>query len=85
MRTPGDSFICPKTSAVFLQHTALVHFVPEVIALTAALADAGEDGIAAVLRCDVVNEFLNEHRFADACAAEQTNLCRPLDTAPAGR
>ena len=57
-----------------MQHTALVHFVPEVIALTAALADAGEDGIAAVLRCDVVNEFLNEHRFADACAAEQTNL-----------
>ena len=57
-----------------LQHTAPVHFVPEVIALAAALADAGEDGIAAVLRCDVVNEFLNEHRFADACAAEQTNL-----------
>ena len=57
-----------------MQHAAIVHLVPEVVALTAALADAGEDGIAAVLGRDIVDELLNEHRLADASAAEQTDL-----------
>ena len=53
---------------------ALVHLVPEVVALAAALADAGEHGIAAVLIGDVADQLLDEHRFADARAAEEADL-----------
>ena len=52
----------------------MLHLVPEVVALAAALADAGKDGIAAVLHGDVVNQFLNQHRLADARTAEQADL-----------
>jgi hypothetical protein len=48
--------------------------VIEVVAFAHALAHAGKYGIAAVLGCDVVNEFLNEHRLPDACAAEKADL-----------
>ena len=57
-----------------IRDTALLHFAPEVVALTAALADASEDGIAAVLHGDVVYKLLDKDCFADACAAEQTDL-----------
>ena len=57
-----------------VDNAALVHLVPEVVALAAALAHAGEDRIAAVLDGDVVDEFLNEHRFTDARTAEQADL-----------
>ena len=48
--------------------------VIEVVAFAGALADAGEYRIAAVGLGDVVDEFLNEHRLPDACAAEQADL-----------
>ena len=47
---------------------------PEVVALAGALAHAAEDGVAAVLLGDVVDEFLNDHRLADARAAEEADL-----------
>ena len=46
----------------------------EVVALAAALADAGEDRAAVVRRRDVVDQLLNEDRLADARAAEQADL-----------
>ncbi len=46
----------------------------KVISLTGTLAHAGEHGIAAVLRSDITDQLLNQHRLAHACAAEQTNL-----------
>ena len=52
----------------------LGHLAPEVIALTGALADAGEDGVTAVLRRDVVDELHDEDRLADACTAEEARL-----------
>ena len=52
----------------------LSHLAPEVVALTGALADAGEDGVTAVLRRDVVDELHDEDRLADACAAEEARL-----------
>ena len=55
-------------------HAALLHLAPQVVALTAALAHAGEDGIAAVLHGHVVDQLLNEHGLAHAGAAEQTDL-----------
>ena len=74
IRTPGASFIWPNTSAVLSDHAAVLHLLPQVVALAAALAHAGKDGVAAVLHGDVVDEFLNQHRFAHASAAEQADL-----------
>ena len=48
--------------------------VIEVVALASALADAGEHRVAAVGLGDIVDQFLDEHRFADARAAEQADL-----------
>ena len=48
--------------------------VIEVVALAGALADAGEHRIAAVGLGDVVDELLDQHRLADAGAAEQADL-----------
>jgi len=52
----------------------LDELVIEVVALAGALADAGEHRIAAMGLGDVVDELLNEHRLADAGAAEQADL-----------
>ena len=84
-RAPGGSFIWPKTSAHFepavepclvrvLVHAGLDHLVIEVVALARALADAGEDRIAAMRLGDVVDQLLDEHRLADAGAAEEADL-----------
>ena len=48
--------------------------VIEVVAFAGALADAGEHRIAAVGLGDVVDQLLDEHRLADARAAEQADL-----------
>jgi hypothetical protein len=48
--------------------------VIEVVALAGALAHAGEDRIAAMRLGDVVDQLLDEHRLADAGAAEQADL-----------
>ena len=50
------------------------HLVIEVVAFAGALADAGEHRIAAMRLGDVVDEFHDQHRLADAGAAEQADL-----------
>ena len=50
------------------------HLVIEIVALARALANAGEDRIAAVRLGDVVDELHDEHGLADAGAAEQPDL-----------
>ena len=57
-----------------VHHAAVLHLLPQVVALAAALAHAGKDGVAAVLHGDVVDEFLNQHGFAHTGAAKQTHL-----------
>ena len=52
----------------------LRHLEVEVVALAGALADAGEHREAAVLGGDVADQLLDEHRLADAGAAEQADL-----------
>ena len=52
----------------------LLHLEPEVVAFARALADAGEDRVAAVLHGDVVDQLHDEHGLADAGAAEQAGL-----------
>ena len=74
IRTPGDSFIWPKTRAVLSRDAALPHLFPEVVALAATFADTGEDRVAAVLHRDVVDQLLDQDRLADAGAAEQADL-----------
>ena len=57
-----------------VDHARLLHLEPEVVALAGALADAGEDRHAAVLLGDVVDQLLDQHRLAEAGAAEQADL-----------
>src|SRR4051794_17147358 len=52
----------------------LRHLEQQVVALARALADAGEDGDAAMLARDVVDQLLDQHRLADARAAEESDL-----------
>src|SRR5207302_587814 len=52
----------------------LGHLEQEVVALARALAYAREDGDAAVRPRDVVNQLLDQHRLADARAAEEPDL-----------
>src|SRR5687768_2377779 len=65
-RAPGGSSIWPNTRAEEL--------VIEVVAFAGALADAGEHAGAAVALGDVVDQLLDQHRFADPGAAEQADL-----------
>ena len=48
--------------------------MPEIVALTAALADAREHGVAAVLIGHVADKLHDKHGLADARAAEQADL-----------
>ena len=57
-----------------VDHAGLLHLEPEVVALAGALADAGEHRHAAVLLGDVVDQLLDQHRLAEAGAAEQADL-----------
>ena len=50
------------------------HFPQEVVALTGALAHAGEHGKAVVRFGDVVDKFLDENGLAHAGATEQADL-----------
>ena len=52
----------------------LGHLEPEVVALARALAHAAERRQAAVLLGEVVDQLLDDHRLADAGAAEQADL-----------
>ncbi len=52
----------------------LDHLVIEIVALTRALADAGEHRVAAVGLGDVVDELHDQHGLADAGTAEQADL-----------
>src|SRR3546814_11849375 len=60
--------------ALEVDDARLDHLVIEVVALAGALSDAGEHRIAAVGLGDVVDELLDQHRLANASAAEQTDL-----------
>ena len=51
-----------------------LHLVPEVITLTAALADAGEDRVGRVLHTHVMDQLLDQNGLTDTCAAEEADL-----------
>src|SRR5215468_2476010 len=53
---------------------AFAHFQPKVVTFASALTYACEYRHAAVLHCDVVNQFHNQNGLADTRAAEEANL-----------
>ena len=57
-----------------VDHARFLHFQPEVVAFSRALTHTGEDGKAAVLQRDVVDELHDDDGLADTRAAEQANL-----------
>ena len=73
-RAPGGSFIWPKTKAVLAMTPESFISLDQVVALARALAHAGEDGVAGVLRGDVADQLLDDDRLADAGAAEDADL-----------
>ena len=60
--------------AVEVDDPGVDHLVIEVVALAGPLADAGEDRNAAVGLGDIVDQLLDQHRLADAGAAEEADL-----------
>ena len=52
----------------------LDHLAEQVVTLTGTLAHAGEDRVAVISFCDVVDELHDEHRLAHASAAEEADL-----------
>ncbi len=63
---------CGKVAG--LDDAGLGHFDPEVVAFAGAFADAAEDGVAAVVLGDVVDELHDDNGLADAGAAEEADL-----------
>src|SRR5581483_8001818 len=64
----------PVAEGDLVDHLRLRHLEQQVVPLTRALADAREDGNAAVLARDVGDQLLDQHRLPDAGAAEETDL-----------
>ena len=58
----------------FAENAAFLHLHPKVIALAAAFAHAGKNRIPPMFHCHVMDELLDEHCFAHAGTAEQSNF-----------
>ena len=57
-----------------VEDARLFHFTDQVVALTGTLADAGEDGDAAVVLCHALDHLLDKDGLADARATEEADL-----------
>ena len=64
----------PVDEGDLVDHARLGHLDEQVGAFARALAHAGEDRDAAVLAREVVDQLLDQHRLADAGAAEEPDL-----------
>ena len=71
---PGRLVHLAEDEHGLVDDAGLGHLEPEVVALARALAHAAERRQAAVLLGEVVDQLLDEHRLADAGAAEQADL-----------
>ena len=68
-----------------LDDAGLGHLQEEVVALTGALADAGEHRDATEVLGDAVDHLLDEHGLADTGTAEQADLAARTYGRRAGR
>src|SRR5690606_35523232 len=57
-----------------LDNAGVGHLEVKVVPFTGTFTDTREHGNTAVLLCDVVDEFLDEDRLADARSAEEADL-----------
>ena len=73
------------TGSVRRADLGFLHFQPEIVAFAGALADAGEDGVAAVLAGDAGDEFGEDDGLAQAGPAEQPRLAAADQRRQAGR
>ncbi len=80
-RAPGGSFIWPKAKAVLARTPDSVISAMRSLPSRAALADAGEHGVARVLLGDVPDELLDDDRLAHAGATEDADLAALLERA----
>ena len=71
---PGRLVHLPVDERRQAEHPRLGHLDPEVVPFARALAHAGEDRAALVLRGDVVDQLLDQHRLAQPGAAEEADL-----------
>ncbi len=58
----------------FVNHAGVLHLLIQVSSFARAFAHAGKHRVAAVGLGDVVDQLLDQHRFAHARAAEQADL-----------
>ena len=59
---------------LLIDDARFAHFLVEIVAFTRSLADAGEDGKAAVAFRDVVDQLEDDDGLADARAAERADF-----------
>ncbi len=57
-----------------LVHAGFDHFPVQVVTFAGPLTDTGEDRVTTEQLGDIVDQFLDEDRLADAGAAEQADL-----------
>ena len=57
-----------------INDTRALHLGPEVITLSGTLSYSCKNGISAMLRRNIADQLLNEHRLADTCTSEQSDL-----------
>src|SRR5215469_2151329 len=62
------------SQVVLFNDSRLGHLMVEIITLSRALADTGEDRDAAMELGDVINELHNDHCFAHASTAERADF-----------
>jgi len=72
--SPGRLVHLAEHERGLVEDAGLLHLHDEVVALTGALADAREDGDAAVFLRDALDHLLDEDGLADPGAAEQADL-----------
>ena len=70
----GLGTIRGASGLVNLDDASLNHLVVEIVTLTGALSDTGEDGVSSVIHGDVVNELHDNDGLADSGTTEETNL-----------
>src|SRR6266849_1901229 len=58
----------------FVDDARLFHLEPQIVALTGSLAHTTKDRVAAVLRSDIVDQFLEDNGLAHTSATEQAHF-----------
>mmetsp|Transcript_8345 Transcript_8345/g.16061 ORF Transcript_8345/g.16061 Transcript_8345/m.16061 type:complete len:394 (+) Transcript_8345:943-2124(+) len=76
--TVDEGALGVATLGTKLDDTRLNHLTVEIVTLTGALTDTGEDGETTVGLGDVVNELHDEHSLSDTGTTEETNLTTTL-------